>query len=106
MRLRTLADRLGIQEKDFETIKTEAGSSLKALILAAALGVVPCDKSMEKNQYKSHAPTWFKSVEGGRELAGKIFSLGLWPTLQPQLMPFCNAVRKAVDLAEIPDLNP
>jgi len=106
MRLRTLADRLGIQQKDLATIKAKAGSGLKALILAAASGSVPDDKAAEKKQYQSHGQTWFKSVEGGRELAEKIFSLGIWPTLKPQLMPFCNAVRKAVDLDEIPDLNP
>jgi putative ATP-dependent endonuclease of OLD family len=44
-------------------------------------------------------------MDGGRELAGKDFSLGVWPTLKPHLMPFCNAVRKAIDLAEIADLN-
>jgi putative ATP-dependent endonuclease of OLD family len=106
MRLRTLADRLGIQEKDFETIKGKAGSDLKALIIAAALGTVPEDKSAERKQYQSHAQTWFKSVEGGRELAGKVFSLGIWSTLQPQLMPFCNAVRQAIDLAAIEDVSP
>jgi putative ATP-dependent endonuclease of OLD family len=106
MRLRTLADRLGIQEKDFATVKAKAGAGLKELILAAALGTVPEDKSTEKKQYQAHGQTWFKSVDGGRELAAKIFSLGIWPTLKPQLMPFCNAVRKAVDLDEIPDLNP
>jgi putative ATP-dependent endonuclease of the OLD family len=36
-RLRTLADRLDIAEKDFETIQAKAGSSLKGLIIAAAL---------------------------------------------------------------------
>jgi putative ATP-dependent endonuclease of OLD family len=108
MRLRTLADRLGIQgqEKDFATIKANAGVDLKTLMLAAALGTVPNDKSKEKKQYQSHGQTWFKSVDGGRELASKIFSLGIWPTLKPQLMPFCNAVRKAVGLDETPDLNP
>ena len=106
MRLRTLADRLGSQEKDFETIKTKAGAGLRALIIAAAKGTVPEEKTSEKKQYKAHAQTWFKTVDGGRELAGKIFSLGAWPMLKPQLMPFCNAVRKAVDLAEIQDLEP
>jgi putative ATP-dependent endonuclease of OLD family len=106
MRLRTLADRLGIQEKDFATIKTKAGLGLKSLILAAALGTVPDDKAAEKKQYQAHSQTWFKSVDGGMELAGKVFSLGIWPTLRLQLMPFCNTVRKAVDLDEIPDLNP
>jgi putative ATP-dependent endonuclease of OLD family len=105
MRLRTLAERLGLQEKDFATIKAKAGSGLKTLIVEAALGTVPQDKTTEKKHYQSHGQTWFKTMEGGRELAGKVFTLGLWPTLKPELMPFCNAVRKAVDLDEIPDLS-
>lgn len=106
MRLRTLADRLGIPEKDFATIKTKAGSGLKALVLAAASGVVPEGKTAEKKHYQSHGQTWFKTIDGGRELAAKVFTLGIWPTLKPELLPFCNAVRKAVDLDEIQDLTP
>lgn len=106
MRLRTLKERLGSQEKDFPTIKAKAGSGLKALIVEAAMGTVPPDKTEEKKHYQSHGQTWFKTMEGGRELAGKVFTLGLWPTLKPELLPFCNAVRKAVDLDEIPDLTP
>jgi putative ATP-dependent endonuclease of the OLD family len=105
-RLRTLADRLDIQEKDFTTIKTKAGATLKALILGAALGTVPENKAAEKKKFQSDAQNWFKSVKGGRELAAKVFSLGIWPSLQPQLMPFFNAIRKAVGLAEIKDLQP
>ncbi len=77
---------------------------MRALIVAAALGTVPENKTSEKKIYKGHAQSWFKTVAGGRELAGKIFSLGAWPALKPQLMPFCNAVRKAVGLAELQDL--
>jgi putative ATP-dependent endonuclease of the OLD family len=106
MRVRTLKERLGIQEKDFATIKAKAGSGLKALIVEAAMGTVPPDKTAEKKHYQSHGQTWFKTMEGGRELADKVFTLGLWPTLKPELLPFCNAVRKAVDLDEIPDLTP
>lgn len=106
MRLRTLAERLGIEEKDFATIKATAGADLKALILAAASGSVPDGKAAEKRHYQSQGKTWFKSVDGGRELAAKLFSLGLWPALKPQLLPFCNAVRKAVDLDELLDLTP
>ena len=106
MRLRTLAERLGIQEKEFATIAIKAGSGLKALILRAALGTVPDGQTAEKKHYQSHGQTWFKTVEGGRELALKLFSLGIWPTLRPDLMPFCNAVRKAIDLDEIQDLTP
>jgi putative ATP-dependent endonuclease of OLD family len=106
MRLRTLAERLGVEEKDFANIKAKAGSGVKTLILAAALGTVPDGKAAEKNHYQSQGKTWFKSVDGGRELAGKVFTLGLWAALKPQLLPFCNAVRKAVDLDELPDLTP
>ena len=106
MRLRTLADRLGIQEKDFEVIKTKAGSGLRPLMLAAASGTVPDDKTPEKKQYQAHSQIWFKTFGGGQELAEKVFNLGAWPALKPQLMPFCSALRKAVDLPEITDIAP
>jgi putative ATP-dependent endonuclease of OLD family len=106
MRLRTLQERLGIEEKDFASIRAKAGSSLRALILEAAVGTVPPDKTEEKKHYQSHGQTWFKTMEGGRELADKVFTLGLWPELKPELLPFCNAVRVAVDLDEIPDITP
>ncbi len=106
MRLRTLAERLDIIEKDFASIKAKAGSELKALMLAAASGTVPEGKTAEKKHFQSQGQTWFKTVEGGRELAAKVFALDLWPKLKPELMPFCNAVRKAVELAEIQDLTP
>jgi putative ATP-dependent endonuclease of the OLD family len=101
-RLRTLADRLDIQEKDFPTLKAKAGTGLRALMMAAASGTVPEGKEAQKKQYKDHAKTWFKTVGGGRELADKSFSLGAWPTLKPQVLPFCNAVRA---VATLPDLN-
>lgn len=104
MRLRTLAERLGIEEKDFASLKGKAGDKLRAVIIEAALGKVPAGKEGEKNHYKSHAGTWFKSVVGGRELAGKVFTLDLWTALKPQLLPFCNAIRVAVDLPEIADM--
>ena len=103
-RLRTLADRLGIPEKDFQTIRGNAGANLKALIVAAATGTVPPDKQAERKQYQAHGQMWFKTVRGGRELAEKMFTLGVWSTLKPQFMSFCNAVRRAVELDEIQDL--
>ncbi|MDP9177061.1 MAG: ATP-binding protein [Gemmatimonadota bacterium] len=106
MRLRTLADRIGIRETDFESIRAHAGPGLRALILQAALGTVPNDTSVDKKAYLAHAQTWFKSAGGGRELAEKVFRLGVWNQLHPQLMPFCNAVRGAVGLAELDDLPP
>jgi len=106
MRLRTLAERLDIVEKDFASIKAKAGSELRALMLAAASGTVPEGKTAEKKHFQSQGQTWFKTVEGGRELAAKVFAFDLWPKLKSELLPFCNAVRKAVELAEIQDLTP
>jgi putative ATP-dependent endonuclease of the OLD family len=65
---------------------------------------VPADKTAEKRHYQSHSQTWFKTANGGRELAAKVFSLGAWHKLRQELLPFCNAVRKTVDLDEVADL--
>jgi putative ATP-dependent endonuclease of OLD family len=105
-RLRTLADRLNITEKAFQTVSATAGANLKQLIIEAASGMVPADKKDEKKQYKAHSQRWFKSEDGGRELAAKVFSLSVWPALKAELLPFCNAVRKAVELEEILDVKP
>lgn len=104
LRLRTLQERLNTPDKDFETLKTAAGSGLKAVIIEAAKGDVPPDKDNEKKHYKGHGQAWFKSEEGGRELLTKVFDLGLWPELSPLLMPFCNGARAAVGLPPITDL--
>jgi putative ATP-dependent endonuclease of OLD family len=105
-RLRTLAMRLGEENKDLENIKKLAGANFRTLILEAALGTVPAGKETQEREYKKHGQDWFKSISGGRELLEKVFSLGAWPEVKPQLMVFCNAVRKAVGLAEIQDLVP
>lgn len=107
MRLRALAERLDLKEdKAFETIKAKAQGNLKPLIIAAALGEVPAGKEAEKKHYKGQARNFYKTIDGGRELADKMFSLGAWPTLKPQLMSFCNAIRNAVDLPNLEDLTP
>jgi putative ATP-dependent endonuclease of OLD family len=72
-RLRTLADRLGIEDKRFDNVRGKAGDGLRSLMLEAAMGKVPDDKTSEKKQYQAHAQQWFKSVSGGRELAVKPF---------------------------------
>jgi putative ATP-dependent endonuclease of OLD family len=106
-RLRTLADRLGIEDKDFSYLKAQA-SDLKKLIVEAATGAIPDDmKDAEKEKkkaWKKHSEVWFKSVEGGRELADKVFAFGLWPQLEKEILPFLNAVRVAVSLPEITKL--
>ena len=107
MRQRSLARRLGVDDKSFPALRAAAGAGLKELIVAAACGTVPVGTAEdEKKQFKSDAQTWFKTVEGGRELAGKVFDLGLWPTFKDQLLPFFNAVLGAVSRDEIEDIAP
>ena len=103
-RLRTLAMRLGSDDKDFETLKAIAGDQLRARIIEAATGKVPAGRADDAKAFKKHSQDWFKSVTGGRELADKLFHLGLWPQFKDQLMPFLNAVRNAVGLPELADL--
>jgi putative ATP-dependent endonuclease of OLD family len=105
-RLRYLADRLNFTgKKEFTLIKEAAGDALRATIIAAAIGLVPeGTPDEEKKAYKSHGQQYFKSVAGGRELASKMFSLQIWPAFKPRLLPFCNAVRGALGLAELEDI--
>lgn len=104
-RLRTLAVRLGCQDKALDVLRAQAGDRFVQHIVEAALGTVPVGKLDEKKTYKSHASIWFKSIEGGREIAHKIFSLNLWPHFKPKLLPFLNASRVAVGLSTIEDLE-
>jgi len=104
MRRQTLALRFGIEAKTFAEVKAAAGVKLWPVMVEAALGVVPPGCEEDKGTYKAHGGIWFKSVAGGRELAGKVFSLGLWAQLKAQLLPFCNGVRAALGLLEIEDL--
>ena len=104
-RLRTLADRLGSDEKEFEALKREAGDRLKEIMVEAMLGKVPAGmEEKRRKEFKKHGQAWFKTEDGGRELAEKMFSLGAWSSLKTQLLPFLNAVRTAINLPEITDL--
>lgn len=102
-RLRTLADRLHLDDKSLEAIL--AGTDdIRALMVAAACGAGPTDPTAAESQkkaWKKHGQRWFKSVAGGNELADKLFALGLWQHVSPQLLPFVNAVRGAVGLKPV-----
>ena len=104
VRLRTLADRLSITGKDFNTVRQSAGNGFQSLIIGAAAGSVPPGKDAEAKIFKKHGQNWFKTVHGGRELAGKFFAFGLWPEFKDRFLPFLNGIRRAVGLAELPDL--
>jgi putative ATP-dependent endonuclease of OLD family len=108
MRLRTLADRLGIADKTFAAISAKS-INIRQLIVEAATGTVPkhmenADKS-EKKTYKNHAQRWFKNTHGGAELAAKVFSLDVWPKIKPEVMLFLNSVRAEFQLEPIGDLR-
>lgn len=104
MRLRTLADRLNINEKTFDAVASAAGEGLLALIVEAAIGHVPESLKGNKgkaNEFKAHAKVWFKSLEGGKELADKMFELGAWTVAKPKLLPFANAIRTCINLPSV-----
>lgn len=104
MRRQTLTLRLGIEAKTFAEVAAAAGEKLRPTMVEAALGTIPTGCEEDKGTYRAHGRIWFKSVAGGRELADKIFRLGLWPALKPKLLPFCNGVRTAVGLPAIENL--
>jgi putative ATP-dependent endonuclease of the OLD family len=103
-RLRTLAVRLQIDDKSIAAVRLAAGGNLRNLIIEAARGSVPDGMDAERKVYKNQAQIWFKSVEGGRELATKMFAIGLWPTFKDRLLPFLNAIRGAIGLPDLQDL--
>ena len=109
MRLRSLADRLNINDTTFERIQEVAGANLKQLIVDASAGNIPNDPSLtpdNKKRLKGWCKNWFKTTEGGRELANKVFDLGAWPSLRPTLLPFVNAIRGTVGETVIGDIQP
>lgn len=102
-RLRTLAERLDIEDKSFDAIKAKA-ENLQQLILDAAMGASHPDPDAPtevRKGWKKHGQRWFKTLAGGEELADKLFSFDLWPHVAGELLPFVNAVRNAVGLPSI-----
>lgn len=104
-RCKTLADRLNITDTSVEAIAAEAGKELRAVIIAAASGNSDDARDEQtKKIWKKHGKQWFKSEDGGRELAQKAEALGLWPHIKPPLMAFLNAVRTFAGQDQIDDL--
>jgi putative ATP-dependent endonuclease of OLD family len=99
-RLRTLADRLGLcdkQPKSIEEELTNQGKTLRQLIIDASTGSKIDAPAGREREWKAHSRSWFKSEMGGRELANKMATLGAWPTIGPVILPLINAIRAAVD---------
>lgn len=98
-RLATLVERLKVLEPtaafpkhDFATVKAVAGDRLRALIIAAASGDSDGAPEKEAKTWKKHGKRWFKSLEGGRELADKAYVLGAMVKVKPQLQPLIDAL--------------
>jgi putative ATP-dependent endonuclease of OLD family len=98
-RLQTLRERLNCTDKDWPTL-LEAADDITTTIAEAASGVVPewVEEKDLRKRFKGHARKWFKSEEGGRELAQKCSDLRLWSSIEPQLLPVVNAIREVVTL--------
>jgi len=99
-RLRTLAIRVGIEDKSPQAIEAAAGTRLLSLIIEAAIGFVPKELvgTEEGQKYKAHSRAWFKSVAGGYELAGKLLQLPDWKGSAPEIWKFIEALEKASEL--------
>jgi putative ATP-dependent endonuclease of OLD family len=104
-RRKTLADRLNISDTSINAIVTAAGNDLRTVITAAACGNGDgAPDAQTAKIWRKHGRQWFKSEEGGRELAQKVEALGVWAEIKPGLMPFLNAVRVFVRQGTSDDL--
>lgn len=107
-RLRTLAERLGLQDKSTEAIDAAlkaSGKTWRTLIIAAASGSKDGAPAGQEKAWKKHSQQWFKSTVGGQELAQKMVALGAWAEIQPQLLPLINSVLTAVGHKALEELD-
>lgn len=107
-RLRTLADRLGLQEKTPDAIDAAlkaSGKTWRALIIAAAAGNKEGAPEGQDRIWKKHSQQWFKSIDGGQELAKKMIALGAWGDIHPKLLPLINSVLVAVGRPALKELD-
>ena len=82
-RLSSLVDRSKVLEPeadfpkhDFATVAAVAGNRLRSLIVAAASGDSAGAPADQEKTWKKHGKRWFKSFEGGRELADQSLRAG------------------------------
>ncbi|ABE62793.1 ATP-dependent endonuclease of the OLD family-like protein [Nitrobacter hamburgensis X14] len=107
-RLRTIAVRLNLSVKDETSILNACGTpeyryaKLRSIIIAAATGDdegAPNDEA--KKEWRRHSQEWFKSLQGGAELAVKAMDLKVWPKIEADLLPFINALGSAFGQAPL-----
>ncbi len=99
-RLNTLVERLKAKradlvfsKHDFETVAAAAGGELRSMMIAAACGLSDGAPTGAEKTWKKHAKCWFKSEPGGEELAVKMYGLGAWSQIQPNLAAFLGALK-------------
>ena len=76
----------------------DQGKTLRQLIVAAAIGSKEGAPAGDDKAWKKHSRHWFKSEEGGRELAQSMVALGAWEAVSPQVLPLLNAILVAAGL--------
>ena len=108
-RLRTVAERLAIGNKEFEYLLDTCNSDrsvLKQYIIDAATGdtssVSSEDKSTKKT-WKNHSRKWFKRADGsgGRELVRHLVKTNQWVKVEEELRPFFNSILSLVDIQQV-----
>ena len=80
-------------------------------IIEVAIGRVPKDaESNQRHKFESMGRVWFKSIEGGEELAEKMLLFGAWkPAIEEQVMRSVKAYLEAVGVTpkeNLPEFNP
>ena len=111
-RLRSIADRLGIESKDFSDLLSACGDDREVLrnhIIKASTGdYSDLDEhensyKSQKKQWKAHGALWFKIADGsgGRELLRHIQDVGTWDQIEPTLRPFFNAILQSLNMNEV-----
>lgn len=106
-RLRTMAERIGsTEDKSWGSLQSNC-DHLKGLVLASALGEVPdpIPEDGDAKRYRKHSRHWFKTERGGRELVDKLFALGNFTALEPELLRFVNAVRNSLGMEPLDRLR-
>jgi len=107
-RLRTVATRLGIEDKSLRAIQLALDArrrTLQALILDAAIGNPEGAPDGRGKEWQAHARHWFKSIAGGYELAGHALADDAWPFLEPEILPLLNSILTAVGRPAITSLD-
>lgn len=97
-RMRTLADRLGLQDKALPAIEQALGAqdrTLRQTIIAAATGSKADAPAGSEKEWQAHARDWFKSEVGGWELAQKMVDTGAAQTIGPAILPLINSILRA-----------